>query len=96
VHTTLGTPPEKKEQRERTTITSVASINNMDKECAKLCEESTQIWTKLMEDSTMKAIEERLRNAREKAQKAMDNINALLPSERITTILVNRQSYNET
>jgi hypothetical protein len=50
VCTTPGTPPEEKEQRERTTITSVASIKSLDEECMKLCEESMQLWTKLMED----------------------------------------------
>jgi hypothetical protein len=35
----------------------------MEEECVKLCEESMNIWTKLMEDAEMKAIEERLRNA---------------------------------
>jgi predicted nucleic acid-binding Zn-ribbon protein len=62
-HTTPGTPPEEKAQRERTTMTSVASIKSLDEECTKLCEESTQIWTNLMEDPEMKVVEARLRDA---------------------------------
>jgi len=66
VHDTPWIPLEEKEQRERTTITSVASIKILDEECMKLCEENTQSWTKLTEDLTMKIIEEILRNAQEK------------------------------
>jgi hypothetical protein len=38
VWNTLGTPPEEKEQIERTIIISVASIKMMDEECRKICE----------------------------------------------------------
>jgi hypothetical protein len=63
VCTTLGTPPEEKKQRSRKSITSTTSIKNMDAECTKLCKESTQLWTNLTEDLTLKFIEETLRNA---------------------------------
>jgi hypothetical protein len=63
VHTTLGAPPEEKEQRERTNITLVAIIMSLEEVCAKLCEEITQLWTKLTENLEMKVVEERLRNA---------------------------------
>jgi hypothetical protein len=39
--TTLSTPPEKREQREQTTIMTMESINTLDEECTKLYEEST-------------------------------------------------------
>jgi hypothetical protein len=45
-----GTPPEVREGRERTTMTIVANIKKVEEECAKLYEESTQIWTDLVED----------------------------------------------
>jgi hypothetical protein len=67
VHTTLGTPHEEKEQRERKTISLVAIIKSMDEECMNLCEEIMQLWTKLTKDLTMKVIEERLGNAQENA-----------------------------
>jgi len=66
VRTTLGKPPKEKEQRERTTMTSIKIIKSLDEECASLCEESTQVWTKLIEDMNMKVVEERLRNAHDK------------------------------
>jgi hypothetical protein len=95
VRTTSRKPHEEKEQRERTSITSVTRIKTLDKECTKLYEEITELWKKLMKYLTMKVVEERLRNAQEKVQKATENINTLPPSEPIVTILANKQSYNE-
>jgi len=43
----------------------------------------------------MKVIEERLRNAQEKVQKAAKNINMLPPYEHMVAILVNKHSYNK-
>jgi hypothetical protein len=63
VCTILGKPPKGKEHRERTIITSVASIKSLDEECMKLCEEIMQLWKKLMEDPIMKVVEEILGNA---------------------------------
>jgi hypothetical protein len=62
VCTTLGTPLEENKQREITVVTLVASIKIMEEELGKVCEESTQLWKKLMEDPKMKFVEERLRN----------------------------------
>jgi hypothetical protein len=62
-HSTPRTPPEEKEQREITAITLVESIKRLDEECVKLCEESVQIWTNLMEDMEMKDVEDILRDA---------------------------------
>jgi hypothetical protein len=95
VRTTPRTPPKEKEKRERITITSVEIIKSVDEECVKLCEESMHLWTTLTEDLTMKAVEERLRNAQDKAQKATWNISMLPPSEHIKTVLVRKKSYNE-
>jgi len=64
---TPTTPPEEKTQREKTTITSVENIKSLDEECTKLCEESMQICTNLMEDLEMKAMEDRLMDVQEKA-----------------------------
>jgi hypothetical protein len=58
-----GTPPEKKEQREMTTKTSVENIESLDQECTKLCDESTHIWMQLMMNPKLKEIEDRIRNA---------------------------------
>jgi hypothetical protein len=66
VCTTPGTPPEEKEQRDKTTITSVASIKSLGEECVRLCEESTWIWTQLTVNPELKEIEERVRSAQEK------------------------------
>jgi len=43
VHITLGTPLDKKEQRQKITITSVVGIKSMEEDCVKLCEESMLI-----------------------------------------------------
>jgi hypothetical protein len=67
--TTPRTPPKKKAQRERTVMTSVASIKSLKEECAKLCEETRQIWTNLMEDLEMKVVGARLRDAQEKRRR---------------------------
>ena len=48
--TTLGTPPEEKEQRKITTINSLVSIKSLDEECMDLCEERTHLWERLTED----------------------------------------------
>jgi hypothetical protein len=76
-------------------MTSVASIKRLDEECVKLCEESMQIWTNMMEDPEMKVVEARLRDVQEKAQKALENISMLPPAECMMAILENRQSYTE-
>jgi hypothetical protein len=52
-----GTPPEEKEQRERTTTTSVENIKSLDQECVRLCDESTHIWTQLTMNPELKEIE---------------------------------------
>jgi len=65
--TPLGTPPEEKEEREINVMTLVASIKSLDEKCAKLCEETTNIWKNMMEDPEMKAVEDRLMDVQEKA-----------------------------
>lgn len=74
---TLGTPPEEREGRERTTIIVVANIKKVEEECTKLCKESMKIWIDMVEYLEMKVLESKLREAREKAQKASESINTL-------------------
>jgi hypothetical protein len=63
LRSTPGTPPEEREGRERmTTLTTIANIKKVEEECTKICEESVQIWTDLVEDPEMKAMEEKLRD----------------------------------
>jgi hypothetical protein len=61
-----GTPPEVCEGRERMEMTTVSNIKKVEGECTKLYEESAQVWTKLIEDPKMKAIEAKLREAQER------------------------------
>jgi hypothetical protein len=61
-HSTLRTPPEEREERERIAITMVVNIKKLDKECVKFYEESSQIWMNLMEDPEMEDIESKLRD----------------------------------
>jgi hypothetical protein len=56
----VSTPPEEREQWEKTTMTTMESIRSLDEECTKLYEESTQVWTQLLEDAELQAIEQRL------------------------------------
>jgi hypothetical protein len=76
-------------------MTSFVSIKRINEECTKLCEEGTQIWTNLMEDPKMKAVEGRLRDAQEKVHKASENISRVPLAERLTTILGSMQSYTK-
>jgi hypothetical protein len=76
-------------------MTAVENIKRLEEECAKLCEESAHIWTNLMDDLEMKVLEDKLINAQEKKQKALENISMLPPTECMTTILAQRKSYNE-
>jgi hypothetical protein len=42
-----STPLEGREQREKIVMKIVESIKSLEKECAKLYKESTQVWTQL-------------------------------------------------
>jgi hypothetical protein len=88
----LGMPPELREGRDKMEMTIVANIKKVEEEFAKLCEESAQIWTDLVEYLEMKAMEVKLREAQEKAQETSKRINTLPPAERMTTILLQRKS----
>jgi hypothetical protein len=63
LQSTSGTPPEEQVGRERMNDEIVANIKKVEEECTKLCEESAQIWTDLVEDPEMKVMEEKLREA---------------------------------
>jgi hypothetical protein len=77
----LGTPPEVREGRERMMMKIIANIKKIEGECAKICEESTQIWIDLVEDPNMKAIESKLREEYEKAQQDSERITTLPPTK---------------
>jgi hypothetical protein len=82
----LGTLPEVREGRERMTMTVVTNIK-VEEECAKLYEESMQIWIDLVEYPKMKVVEAKLREAQEKAKQASEKITTFPLVERMTTIL---------
>jgi hypothetical protein len=79
-----------KEQRDKISITSIAIIKSLSEECARLCQESTLIWTQLTLNLKLKEIEERVISAQEKVHKASEIINTLPPVEHMPTILVNK------
>jgi hypothetical protein len=58
-----------REGRERMAMKTFTNIKKVEEECAKIYEESTQIWIDLVEDPEMKVVEAKLREAQEKAQK---------------------------
>jgi hypothetical protein len=45
-----GTPPEEREQRENIAMTTIERIRSLDGECENLYEESTQVWTQLLDN----------------------------------------------
>jgi N-glycosylase/DNA lyase len=44
---TPSTPPEERDQREKTVSTAVESIKTLEEECAKLYEDNTKVWNQL-------------------------------------------------
>ena len=61
-------------------MTTVANMKRVQEECANLCEESTQIWTELVDDPEMKAVEAHLREAQERAHQALEKMTTLPPT----------------
>jgi hypothetical protein len=59
--TTPSTPPEEREKWEKTTMTTVERIRSLDEEYAKLYEKRTQVWTQLLENVELQALEQRLK-----------------------------------
>jgi hypothetical protein len=59
-HTTPRMPPEEMKKREKTKTMQVESIKILEEECAKLYEESTQVWTQLVEYADLKGIEKKI------------------------------------
>jgi hypothetical protein len=70
VCTTPSTPPEEREKREKTIAMTVESIKSLDEECVKLYEESTQVWTQLLENANIQALEQRLQTARRRHKRS--------------------------
>jgi hypothetical protein len=56
-------------EREKRVAMKVESMKSMDEECVKIYEESTQVWTTLMEIPKIKASDHKLHNSQEKVQK---------------------------
>jgi hypothetical protein len=75
--------------------TTVANIKKVEGECAKLYEESAQDMDRVGRRPEMKVVEAHLREAQERAHQASEKIMTLPPTERMTTILAQRQSYME-
>jgi hypothetical protein len=48
-----GTPPEEREQRERTTQTIVEKIKSLEQECIKMCDKGTCIWKNITNNPEM-------------------------------------------
>jgi hypothetical protein len=57
VCTTPSTPPKEREKRENIALMIVENIKSLDEECAKLYEESTQVWTQLLKNVEIQALE---------------------------------------
>ena len=55
----------------------VETINILEEECAKLYEESTQVWTWLTEDVELQGMGKNLQVALEEAQKFKETMNTL-------------------
>jgi hypothetical protein len=62
-HAIPGTPPEEREKREKMVNTTVENIKSLEVECAKLCEESTEFWTRLTEDVELQEIGQKIQDA---------------------------------
>jgi hypothetical protein len=92
-HTMPSTPPEEREQREKTTMTTMESIKSLEEECAKLYEESTQVWTQLTEDAELQGIGQKLQAALEEAQNFKETMSTLPPTEKMVAITENRKLY---
>lgn len=76
-------------------MTTVESIRSLDEECTNLSEESTQVWSHLMEDAKLQAIEHRLQAMQEKVQEFKEIINTLPTTKQMTAIVENRPLYLE-
>ena len=83
------------EGKVRMATTKISNIKKIEGECTKLYEESAQIWTELVEDPEMKAMEAKLREVKENAQQALEKIITPPLAEHMEIILVQRQSYVE-
>jgi hypothetical protein len=69
------------------TMTVVDNIKKVEEECAKLYEESAQVWIDMVEYLEIQVVEEKLREVQEKAHKSFESINTLPPAERMMKIL---------
>jgi hypothetical protein len=74
-----GFPTKVRKGRMRTKTTTISNIKKIEGECAKLCEENAQVWTKLIEDLEMMVVDAKIREAKEQAQHVVER-EATLPS----------------
>jgi hypothetical protein len=61
MHNTKYSTQRKREKGEDNCDDS-GNIKSLDEECVKLYEESTQVWTQLLENAEIQALEQRLQN----------------------------------
>ena len=75
------------------TTTTVENIRSMEAECADLYEESTKVWTKLIEDVELQEIGQKLQVVHDNAQKFKEVMSTLPPIELVTKMKKNRKLY---
>jgi hypothetical protein len=81
------TPPKVCKGGEIMETITITNIKKIQEECTKICEESAQVWKKLIEYPEIKAIEAKLREVKEHAHQAIDMVSTLLPMECKSSIL---------
>jgi hypothetical protein len=54
--TTTSTPPKEREKREKKKMTTMERIRSLDEEYTKVYEESTQVWTQLLETAELQSL----------------------------------------
>jgi hypothetical protein len=87
-----STPLEEMQQREKK-MTTMESIKNLEEECAKLYEESTQVWTQLAEDVELQGPGKNLQAALEEVQKFKEMMITLPPIELMAAKVESRKLY---
>jgi hypothetical protein len=66
-HTIPGTPLEEREKMEKMMNTTVENIKSLETESSKLCEESTEVWSRLIEDVQLQEIGQKIQALQEKS-----------------------------
>jgi hypothetical protein len=92
---TPSTPPEERDQREKTVSTTVEGIRTLEEECAKLYEDNTKVWNQLSEDVELQSIEQKLQTVQGKAKKIKETISSFPPAEKMMTMQESKKLYAE-